>query len=198
LCKKLGISQVGVNAKADNKMMWLGDDSAWKMEFINDGAAPVGLFCWASNGYSGMSLNKAQPAISVNLAVGASQVVSFAAGVPGACAPANDQTKLAMFGGIENTWIEFTFGNNGAFDVSREVNMNGMSIHAKGSKCTSDMDTCVFKCKDSNASSCQTDYDLFNCGSNSGGGGGYDAAMGGTGGGCAMGSDGEHVTVTFS
>ncbi|KAF2009545.1 hypothetical protein BU24DRAFT_428441 [Aaosphaeria arxii CBS 175.79] len=194
---KLGISQKGANSYEPNGGIWLGD-SDWSAEFTNGGSKDVKLFCWKANGFSGMSLNVNQPAISINLAPGASQNVSFAEGVPSSCAPADDSTSLAMFGGIQNTWWEVTFGSTGAFDVSRNVWMQGTNIHSQGSKCTSDMDTCVFKCKDESAQSCEKGYELYNCDAGNGGGGGYDPIMDGTGGGCSMGSSGEHVKVTFS
>lgn len=147
-----------------------------------------------------MSLNVNQPAISVGLKPGEKTEISFAEGVPSACAPAYDDTKLALFGGLDQTWAEFTFQNQGAFDISRNVNMKGNSITAKGSKCTSSMTECVFKCKDDSVASCEkgSDYDLFNCSASNGGGGGYDSVMAGTGGGCSMGSDSETVVVTFT
>ncbi|KAF2123889.1 hypothetical protein P153DRAFT_351411 [Dothidotthia symphoricarpi CBS 119687] len=200
LIKSLGIVSVGKNSKTNNGGIWIGSDSEWKAEFTNDASEDAVIFCWKADGYSGMSLNVNQPEISVGLKAGESVEVSFAENVPAACAPAYTSTKLALFGGIDQTWWEVTFGSSGAFDVSRNVNMNGCTINSKGSKCTSNMDTCVFKCKDSSASSCESgsDYDLFNCDSSSGGGGGYDAVMAGTGGGCAMGSSGETVKVSFN
>lgn len=196
--KEKGISKIGVNSETDNGKMWLGNSSPWKATFTNDGSGDGLVTCWNDNGFTGMTINVNQPELTFKLPVGGSQDVSFAANVPAACSIFYSNTELGMFGGCDNTWWEATFGNTGAFDVSRNVNMNGNSIHSKGSKCTSDMDTCVFKCKDSSAASCETGYDLFNCGADSGGGGGYDSVMQGTGGGCSMGQDGETVQVTFS
>ncbi|KAF1938141.1 hypothetical protein EJ02DRAFT_425949 [Clathrospora elynae] len=199
IAKKFGC-KIGKNDKSDNGGIWIGGDSAWKAEFLNDKNEDAVLYCWKADGFSGMSVNVNVPEISVGLKSGDSVQLSFAPNVPAACAPVYPDTKLAMFGGWDNTWWEVTFGQSGAFDVSRNVNMNGNNISSKGSKCTSDMDTCVFKCKDSSMSSCEkgTDYDLFNCGSSSGGGGGYDVVMAGTGGGCSMGSSGETVKVVLS
>ena len=197
IIKSLGIKGTGINDKSNNGGLWIGDDSPWKTEFTNDGSGDMVVFCWKANGFSGMSLNVNLPAISVGLKQGESVTVSFAPNVPAACAPAFSDTKMANFGGIDNTWYEATFGNNGAFDVSRNVNMNGNGISAKGSKCVSNMDSCVFKCQDSSASSCETGYTLAGMDS-AGCGGGYDAAMDGVGGGCSVGSDGETVKVTFT
>lgn len=194
--KKLGISKVGVNSKTENGGIWLGNSSPWTAEFTNTGGDDLKLFCWEAKGFSGMSLNVQQPAISINLAPGASQNISFAADVPSACAPAGSSTELANFGGIKNTWFEITCGQFGAFDISRNVWMEGTSISAQGSKCLSDMENCVFKCN--SGDSCEKGYDLYNCDASSGGGGGYDPIMDGTGGGCAMGSDSEHIQISLS
>ncbi|KAF9697946.1 hypothetical protein EKO04_004416 [Ascochyta lentis] len=200
IVKALGIVSTGKNDKNSNGAIWIGEDSEWKAEFTNDASEDAVIFCWKADGFSGMSLNVNQPEISVGLKSGQSTVVSFAADVPAACAPAFKDTKLANFGGLDQTWWEVTYGQYGAFDVSRNVNMKGRSISSKGSKCESTMEKCVFKCKDDGASSCEkgSDYDLFNCDSSSGGGGGYDAVMAGTGGGCSMASSGETVKVSFS
>jgi hypothetical protein len=199
LANKIG-AKIGKNDQSNNGGIWIGTDSAWQTEWTNDGNEDAVLYCWKADGFSGMSINVNQPEISVGLKGGESVNLSFAANVPAACAPMFSSNKLALFGGCDQTWWEVTFGQYGAFDVSRNVNMQGHSISSKGSKCTSDMNTCVFKCKDESVSSCEkgTDYDLFNCGASNGGGGGYDTVMAGTGGGCSMGSSGEKIQVTFS
>ncbi|KAF1832820.1 hypothetical protein BDW02DRAFT_624808 [Decorospora gaudefroyi] len=199
LASKLGC-KVGKNDKSNNGGIWIGDDSDWKAEFTNEGNEDAVLYCWKADGFSGMIIKDNTPEISVGVKSGQTVNISFAPNVPAACAPAFSDTKMAFFGGLEQTWWEVTFGEWGCFDVSRNVNMNGNSIRAKGSKCVSDMDTCVYKCRDSGASSCEagSDYDLFNCNASGGGGGGYDPIMAGTGGGCAMGSNGESVKVAFS
>ncbi|KAF2849579.1 hypothetical protein T440DRAFT_469326 [Plenodomus tracheiphilus IPT5] len=193
-------AKLGKNDENNNGGIWVGNDSPWKATFTNDDNSDAVIYCWKANGFSGMSVNVNVPEVSVGLKGGESVTLSFAPDVPAACAPAFSDTKLALFGGLDNTWWEVTFGKSGCFDVSRNVNMKGNKISSKGSKCTSDMETCVFKCKNPNANSCEagTDYDLFNCGASNGGGGGYDAVMAGTGGGCAMGANGETVQVTFS
>jgi hypothetical protein len=195
--KSMGFKGVGINDKSNNGGLWIGDDGAWKTEFTNDGSGDMVVFCWKADGFSGMSLNVNLPAISVGLKQGESVTVSFAPNVPAACAPAFSDTKMANFGGVCNTWYEATFGKDGAFDVSRNVNMNGNGISAKGSKCVSNMDSCVFKCQDESASSCETGYTLAGMDS-AGCGGGYDAVMAGVGGGCSVGAEGETVKVTFT
>ncbi|KAJ4313700.1 hypothetical protein N0V94_006818 [Neodidymelliopsis sp. IMI 364377] len=199
LVKSIGVCSIGKNDKSNNGGIWVGEDSDWKVEFTNVANEDAVIFCWKADGYSGMSLNVNQPEISVGLKSGQKTVISFAEKVPAACAPAYKDTILANFGGLKQTWWEVTFGEYGAFDVSRNVNMKGRQIESKGSKCESTMEKCVFKCKDKDAISCKegNEYDLFGCESDSGGGGGYDAVMGGTGGGCAMGSTSETVKVSF-
>jgi hypothetical protein len=66
------------------------------------------------------------------------------------------------------------------------------------------MEVCAFQCKkDANGKRPSTcgeagTYELTQCDSANGGGQGFDVVMQGVGGGCAMGSDGETVKVTFS
>jgi hypothetical protein len=196
IASKLGC-KVGKNDKSDNGGIWIGGDSKWKAEFTNEHNDDAVLYCWKADGYSGMIIKDNTPDISVGIKAGQSVEISFAENVPSACAPVFPDTKLAMFGGVDNTWWEVTFGQYGAFDVSRNVNMKGNTIASKGSKCVSDMETCVFKCKDSSLASCETGYDLYNCNAASGGGGGYDVVMQGTGGGCNMAESGETVKVAF-
>jgi hypothetical protein len=197
IANKLG-AQIGKNDKSNNGGIWIGGDSEWGMDVTNSGSNEAVFYCWKANGFSGMSINKFIPDISVGMKPGQTVKLSFAANVPAACAPASASTQLALFGGLDETWAEVTFGNNGAFDVSRNVNMNGCNISMKGSKCVSDMNTCVFKCADPNAKSCEKGYNLLNCDAGNGGGGGYDPIMAGVGGGCAMASDGERIKVSFS
>jgi hypothetical protein len=192
--------KTGLNKKAAWDGIWIGGDSKWKAEFINDRSnEDMLLSCWQAHGFSGMSINVNSPDILVKIPAGKSLELSFKEKIPAACAPVYPSTVLAQFGGINNTWWEVTFGKDGAFDVSRNINMNGDSISSKGSKCVSDMETCVFKCKNGK-DTCEagTDYDLFNCNASGGGGGGYDPIMAGTGGGCSMGQESETVKVVFS
>ncbi|XP_014555814.1 hypothetical protein COCVIDRAFT_101499 [Bipolaris victoriae FI3] len=192
-------AKTGKNPKSNQNGIWLGKDSKWRTQFTNDNNKDAILFCWRSNDFKNMCINEMQPEISVGLKSGESVDISFEENASAACAPVFPDTKLAMFGGVDNTWFEVTFGPTGAFDVSRNINMNGSNISAKGSKCTSDMNTCVFKCKNG-MNTCEkgTDYDLFNCDSGNGGGGGYDPIMAGTGGGCSMGQNGEVIKVVLS
>lgn len=113
-----------------------------------------------------------------------SVTISYAEGASGACAAVYPDTTMVN-GQISNTWLEYTFaGAYSTYDVSREVNMNGRGISAVGPSCTSDMDTCVFKCSDAAAASCWYGYELFNCHAGNGGGSGADPTSGAASGGC--------------
>ncbi|KAI1565358.1 hypothetical protein PtrEW4_008264 [Pyrenophora tritici-repentis] len=190
--------KIGKNDKSNNGKIWIGDDSKYTIEFINNKADDAVLYCWASNGYNGMIVTKFEPEISVAVKSGKSVTLSWAADVPSACAPVFSGTTTSIFGGIDNTWLEMNFGQWGTFDVSRNVNMKGDNISAKGSKCTSDMETCVFVCKNGMAS-CEkgSDYTLKNCHSGNGGGGGWDVNVAGVGGGCSMGANSEHIKAVL-
>ncbi|KNG50807.1 putative effector 5 [Stemphylium lycopersici] len=194
-------AKVGKNPTSESKddPIWIGSDSKWKAVFTNDKDEDAVLFCWKSDNFSNMCINTYQPEISAGLKSGESIEISFSEGTSSACAPVFPDTVLAEFGGVRNTWWESTFKQkDGTFDVSRNVWMNGNTISSKGSKCKSDMTTCVFKCKDDSLESCESGYDLLNCDASNGGGGGFDVNMGGVGGGCAMGYDSETVQVVFS
>lgn len=198
---KLG-AKVGKNSKTNNGGVWIGTDSQWQGQFVNKGSRQMVLYCWRASGFTGMSINANVPDISVGLKPGQHVDLSFAQGVPGACAPAFPDTTLAMSGGLFQTWWEFNYGpnQNGAFDVSKNTNMHGASISAVGSKCTSDMNQCVFQCNDPSVPSCWKagEYKLTNCNAASGGGTGFDPVMNGPAGGCTMGGNGEKITITIS
>ncbi|KAF2279098.1 uncharacterized protein EI97DRAFT_361017, partial [Westerdykella ornata] len=173
-CKQKGISNPGKNDKSPNGGIWLGH-SEWSANFHNAGKEDVWVTCWKENSFTGMTINVNQPEILIKIPVGGNQTVSFAPKVASACAPIYSDTQLANFGGVNNPWFEANFGPTdgsfvGTFDVSKNVNMNGDIIEAHGSKCVSDMNTCVFECKDKSVQSCTTGYELRNCGASNGGG----------------------------
>ncbi|ORY17507.1 hypothetical protein BCR34DRAFT_596977 [Clohesyomyces aquaticus] len=184
---------IGALGDASSAGMHLGDDGVWKTTFINDGDSDIILVCWTGDK---AWINKDPPSIIHKLSSGDKTTVSHVEGMAGACAPVYKGTKMRD-GLLAQSWYEFNYKNQGKFDISFNPNMNGAHFTAKGSKCMSNQDTCVFKCKN-DPDHCQYDYDLFNCSDANGGGGGFDVNMGGTGGGCDMGSTSEHVTVTFN
>lgn len=191
-------TKMGKNDKSDNGGIWIGNDGKWGMEVTNGGSKNAVFYCWLHDeSYTSMFIQKFAPEISVGLKPGQTISLSFKEGAPAACAPATDSSQLPL-GMLRETWAEANFGPQGKFDVSRNPNMNGCNISMKGSKCTSDMNTCVFKCKDSSLPDCTYGYDLFNCDISNGGGGGYDPKAGGTGGGCDFNPSGERIKVSFS
>lgn len=186
------------NLKVPTGDAWIDTDGSaqWATEFINESGDDVMVTCWPVAGYTGLTINKNQPPIGVLLpANGGTVNVGFAPNTGMACAPVYPNTVLGFFGGVLDTLFEVTFGQWGTFDISREVHLGGHSISAKGSKCTSDMETCVFKCENG-ADTCTTGYSLLNCGTAQGGGTGEYA--GAASGGCSMSPNGEKVKVTFS
>jgi len=191
----------GQNSKTNNGQIWIGNDSPWKVTYTNQASDDAVLYCWSkASGYSGPFIAATQPLIGAGIKAGQSLTLSYAGNVGTACAPVFPNTNLLTgVGYIYNTWFEVTFpggGGTGGFDVTRLPNMNGRSIVAQGSQCKSDLNTCVFKCT-TDADHCTTGYDLFGCGAGTGGGGGYDSAMGGTGGGCNMGQGSETINVSL-
>lgn len=197
-------AKVGINSKTSNGGLWVGKDGDWGMDVTNNGPDAV-YYCWIKNGFSGMTVNVNAPAISVGIKSGKTVSISAAPGVSGACAPATTSTGKSSFGGIKNTWAEFTMGDPstspkkmGVFNVSKNVYMKGCDLSMQGSTCTSDKSRCIFECKDKSQDSCETGYELLNCSASNGGGGGYDPIMQGVGGGCNMPDNGERIKVSFS
>lgn len=87
-------------------------------------------------------------------------------------------------GQISDTWGEGTFvPKYSVVDVSREVNLNGRSMSIVGPTCTSDMNTCVFKCG-GGAVTCLTGYELVNCATGSQEGANFGTYNGAPSGGC--------------
>jgi hypothetical protein len=159
---ELGIGSLGVNSDSNNGQCWLGDDGQYTATFKNNADKDVVLVCWKDMGFT---INTVQPLLTVKLPSGKAQKVSFGS-VSGACAPVYKGMAKSTFGGPKETWIEWTFGGGfPTFDVSREPYMKGLSISAtaQNSKCVSDMETCVFKCKNG-ADSCGQagEYGMFN------------------------------------
>ncbi len=201
IAKALG-AMAGKNDQSNNGQIWVGSDSQWKATFTNAANEDAVLYCWGkSSGYSGPFIGSNQPLIGVGVPKGKSITLSWAGNYGSACVPAFASTAMSQYGYVSNSWFEVTFPGGtgtGGFDISRLPNMNGRSIVAQGSQCKSDLNTCVFKCTGDGVTSCTTGYDLFGCGAGTGGGGGYDAAMGGTGGGCGMSQTAENIQVSFS
>ncbi|KAF2198418.1 hypothetical protein GQ43DRAFT_400911 [Delitschia confertaspora ATCC 74209] len=189
----LDICSLGENSKHNNGKIWLGDSGDYTATFKNNYNEAVILVCWNSQDFT---VNTKTPLITVKLPKGKKQTLSFG-GISGGCAAAHKGMAKSEFGGLKQTWFEFTFGGQfPTFDVSREPNMKGISIAAtaKKSGCTSDMETCVFQCVNGGDTCGQAgEYKMFNVqGKNCH----HSEAM--TDGGCMMDNGGDHVDVSFS
>jgi hypothetical protein len=132
------------------------------------------------------------PLITVGLNPGESTTISCG-DVTGGMAAVYSGTTLSPYGQVYQTWVEFTYGAYGTVDVSREVNMSGNPVSVVGSKCTTDMSTCVFTCKSANQCMDAGTYVLNNCGPQNGG----QTDLAAMNGGCLMGPNAK-LTTTFS
>lgn len=170
----------GKNARTSfEEAVWIGDSGKYTNEFINRSTQHLILVVW---GPDASWVNVHQPLITISLPPGASDTISFASGTSGAWAAVYDDTGLVN-GQVFETWGEYTFGEQGCVDVSREVNMLGHNMTIKTGNCISDMDTCVFKCKDG-AVTCWLEYELANCENGSQPGATYGIHDGAPSGGC--------------
>lgn len=185
-------AQVGINSASSNGNAWLGDDGPYKSNFINDAGEDLILVCWS---VAGSWINAVQPTITASIASGESLTVSFADGASGACTAVYSDTELVN-GQASNTWMEFTFGEYGVVDVSREVNMDGHTLSVVGPACTTNMDTCVFVCP--SGTTCTTGYELQNCANGSQSGANYGTYEGSPSGGCGGMGSSASLTTTWS
>lgn len=189
----LGVATMGINAVANNGQAWLGEDGAYKNEFCNESGEDLILLIW---GVAGSWVNAVQPTITASIPAGGSVWVSFADGASGAWTAVYGDTQLVN-GQASNTWGEFTFGQWGVVDVSREVKMDGHGMSIVGPTCTSDMDTCVFTCS-GGALTCMYDYLLLNCENGSQPGANYGTFEGSPSGGCGGMGAAATLKTTFT
>lgn len=183
---KLGLNSVGMNAQASGNSPWVGADGAFTNTFHNQYTQDIVLVIW---GPAGSWVNAIRPQITVSIPTNSSKTISFPIGWSGAWAPIYPDSKL-INGQISDTWGEGTFSPPySVVDVSREVNMNGRSMKIVGPTCTTDMNTCVFKCVAGGGNSCLEQYELLNCATGSQPGANYGMYGGMPSGGCGgMGS----------
>jgi len=176
----LGFNALGLNPTSQGNTPWIGTDGQFTNEFINQSDEDLVLTIW---GPAGSWVNAIRPQITVSIPQGSSQTVSFPVGWSGAWAPVYGSTSLVN-GQIFDTWGEGTFNPPySVVDVSREVNMNGKSMSIVGPQCTTDMNTCVFKCA-GNVDQCLTGYELVNCATGSQAGANFGTYEGAASGGC--------------
>lgn len=190
----LGVVAAGHNAVTNEQDVWIGTDGPYTMEVKNESQDKLFLVCW---GPTGSWINVDVPLVTLYLPSGSSSTLSFADGASGACSSFYSDTSLVN-GQCSNTWIEFTMGEEGVFDISREVNMNGHDVEVVGPKCTSNLTTCVFLCKDHLLESCEYDYELVNCENGSQSGATFGQDNGADSGGCGGLGSSAHMTATFS
>ncbi|EKG17251.1 putative effector 5 [Macrophomina phaseolina MS6] len=185
----LGLIAIGKNAlDATEAQVWIGDDGDYTTEFSNQSEEDIALVVW---GPQGSWVNTNEPLITLSLAPGANKTLSFANGVSGAFAAVYNDTQLVN-GQISETWGEFTFGEWGCVDVSREVNMKGHNMTLDTGNCISNMETCVFRCRNG-VESCWLEYELFNCENGSQEGATYGTFDGAPTGGCGNMGSSAHV-----
>ena len=156
-------------------------------------------------------VNANQPDVTYSLAAGKSVTLTTPNGYSGAMSAIYGSDTKLVNGQVSNTWLEFTTGDYGVINVSREVNTKGNTVSgtitsSSGQKCTTDFSKCVFTCG-GDATSCwqpltsanPTGYHLLNCAAGSQPGAQSGSFDGGDSGGCGgFSSSGAKVSVTFS
>jgi len=189
-----GVISAGINAVSSSEDVWIGTDGDYTMEINNESDDELFIICW---GPEGSWVNTNVPLVTLALPSGSSKTLSFNNGASGALSAMYSDTELVN-GQVSNTWIEYTMGEEGVFDISREVNMNGHSVSVKGPECESNMTTCVFQCTDSSATSCEYGYELVNCANGSQKGATFGTSYGADSGGCGGLGSSAAMTATFS
>lgn len=176
----LGFKGLGLNPTAKGAIPWIGTDGQFTNEFFNTASEDMVLTVW---GPAGSWVNAVTPQLTVSIPKNKSRTVSFPVGWSGAWAAVHSKTSLVN-GQIFDTWGEATFAPPySVVDVSREVNMGGRSMAVVGPTCTTDMNTCVFRCL-GGVNSCMYGYELHNCATGSQGGANYGTYEGAPSGGC--------------
>ena len=189
----LGFTALGLNPTSSGNSPWIGTDGQFTNEFINQGGEDLVLVLW---GAAGSWVNAIRPQLTISIPANGSKTVSFPVGWSGAWAPVYDGTSLVN-GQIYDTWGEGTFNPPySVVDVSREVNMNGKSMSIVGPSCTTDMNTCVFKCG-GNVDQCLTGYELVNCATGSQAGANFGNYEGAASGGCGGMGNGAALKTYF-
>lgn len=207
------VKSIGCVAKANptapNGQIWVGGgDAKVRMTWTNDGDEDAAVICWDR---PGMFNFREQFSIAVNIAAGESVDISMAPSFSGGCGPAFKGTGNNQANMLNETILEFTAAPEnppdtvtGVYDVSREVNMAGVVMHATGSrKCTSGVlngvVSCLFGCVATNDCEATGTYGLTAGGDKSGMCNmGKDQQTGGDSGGCQFEPTGDHLQVTFS
>jgi len=190
----LGFKALGLNANSNNGQCWLGSDGPNVNTIKNNAGVDIIVVVWGTSGYSASFMTSGiAPLITTGLSSGSSTTISCA-DISGGIAAVYPDTILSPYGQIQNTWVEYTYGQWGTVDISKEVTMSGHPVSCGNTHCMSDMSTCVFVCN-GGANTCGTagSYTLQNCGPQNGGQS-DTAAMNG---GCFIGPNAQ-ITTTFS
>lgn len=192
--KAFGVCSAGINSlDSSSADVFIGTEGPYTMEVVNSASESLYLVAW---GPSGSWVNANQPLVTLYLPVGGSTTLSFVNGASGAISAFYGDTSLVN-GQVSNTWIEFTMSEEGVFDISKEVNMNGHSVEVTGPSCISNMSTCVFQCVDTSVTSCEYDYELVNCANGSQEGANFGTFDGADSGGCGGLGSSAAMTATF-
>jgi hypothetical protein len=202
----------GQNAQEPNGKIWIGDSgSKTQMTFTNDADEDSAIICWD---FETMFSVKSKALIAVPVGAGQSITLSLAPSFSGGCGPAYADSGFHNPSGILNESIlEFTTAPEtpdmyvtGVYDVSKEVNMDGVVISATGNRqCTSGVKdgavSCLFGCV-GGAKSCEaTGTYGITAGNDESGmcNVGVDTyGNGGASGGCQFEPSGDHLKVTYS
>lgn len=191
----LGFQAPGTNAQDSSGGVWIGSGGAYTTQFTNNHDAGIVLIVW---GPDASWVNAHTPLITVSLSgSGGSTQISFADQQVGAYSALYPDTPL-INGQVSNTWAEYTFNSTGVVDVSRLVNGTGYDLEVAGPDCTSNMNSCVFKCDTGNT--CTTGYTLTDCGGSSSQSGAQDGtdSTGADSGGCGWnGASSASFKATF-
>ncbi|OAQ71944.1 hypothetical protein VFPPC_12677 [Pochonia chlamydosporia 170] len=201
----IGMSGQGVNAKSPNGNISVGDQGPNKLIFTNQANKPVILLVWQSirEDFESSFLKVRKPKVSYSLPKQGDKVtVSLANAVSGGWSVVIDRkTQFSSHGQIDNTWGEFTSGENATVNISRLINMSGTRMSARTSGgCMAGMNTCVFVCRSNNTCGESQTYDLKNCKSGSQPGATWGLLVNGKGeenpeGGCQGWKDGGQVSI---
>lgn len=204
------LSNLGVKAMGTSAGTSVGtkNPNTWNVQ--NKSGKSIIIVAW---GNQGSWVNAVAPDVTYTLAPGASVTLSTPVGYSGAMSAIYGTDTKLVNGQISNTWLEFTTGQWGVINVSREVNTKGNTLSAtltstSNQKCTTDFTKCYFSCTGAPAgNTCwqpfsaanPTGYQLYNCAGGSQPGAQKGSYAGGDSGGCGgFSATGGHTDVIWS
>jgi hypothetical protein len=203
---KIDIKSQGINARGPNGNIWIGDQGPNTFTFTNRAGGPVTIVVWTNDAPGDHAASFVagqggrQPKVTYSLAKDGDKVtLSLVNKLSGGwSALVNRKTKLSPYGQIENTWGEFTSGEYATVDISRLINMSGTQMSAStNGGCTTDMNKCVFVCRQGNTCWQAGSYKLQNCQNNSQPGATIGQLNGNDEGGCQGWKNGGHVDISI-